>query len=168
MLDQLDLFGFPIDPPPPPATATEPEPPSAILAAAASPHPYPHPFAAMPRPSAAEAFATVSPESLAALAGIVLLDEVPPRVPGAWPCVAVDRAGWNRAMDHRQHLVLRMMAGTLTPGDAEALAALNHIQLQQTDVQHTTGPVLVTASGYDHAANALAGLRCAARENHHG
>lgn len=166
MADQLDLFGA--APAPPVTTAPDPEPPSPILAAAASPHPYPHPFASMPRPSPAQALATVSPESLAALAGIVLLHEVAPRVPGAWPCVAVDRAGWDRAMDHRQHLVLQMIRHTLTPGDAEALAALNHIQTQQTDVQHTTGPVIVTASGYDHAAQALAGLRCAARENADG
>lgn len=166
MADQLDLFGAP---PAPPVTtaAPAPEPPSPILAAAASPHPYPHPFASMPRPSPAQALATVSPESFAALAGIELLHEVPPRVPGTWPCVAVDRAGWDRAMDHRQHLVLQMIRYTLTPGDAEALAALSHVELQRVDWS-PEGPIIITASGYDHAAQALAGLRCAAREHQHG
>lgn len=164
MSDQLDLFGTPPAPTPKPAPPAEDLDPSPILAAAASPHPYPWPHAHMRRPDPTQAYASVSPESLAALAAIVLLDELPPIVPGALPRVAVDREGWRHAMDHRQHLVLRLMDRTLTPGDAEALAALNYVNLQQVDWQ-PTGPMIITAQGYDHIAHALAGLRCAAMEN---
>jgi len=121
----------------------------------------------MRRPDPTQAFASVSTASLAALADIVLLDELPPIVPGALPRVAVDRAGWDRAMRHRQHLVQRLMARTLTPGDAEALAALNYVNLQQVDWQ-PTGPMIITAQGHEHITNALAGLRCAAMENADG
>jgi hypothetical protein len=164
MPSQLDLFGAPA---PAPTPTAPPEPPSPILAAAASPRPYPWPFAHMRRPPTLAAAAGVSAGSIAALAAIELLHELPPIVPGALPRVAVDRAGWDRAMLHRQHLVLQQMNRTLTPGDAEALAALNHINLQQVDWS-PTGPMILTAAGYDHLANALAGLRCAAMENQDG
>jgi len=167
MSDQLDLFGTPPALNPALAPPAEDLDLSPIQAAAASPHPYPWPHAHMRRPDPTQAFASVSAASLAALADIVLLDELPPIVPGAVPRVAVDRAGWHRAMHHRQHLVLRLMARTLTPGDAEALAALNYVNLQQVDWQ-LEGPMIITAEGYEHAANALAGLRCDAMENADG
>jgi hypothetical protein len=66
-------------------------------------------------------------------------------------------------MAHRLHLVQQMLAATLTPGDAEALEALSHVELQRVDWS-PEGPIIITASGYDHAANALAGLRCAAQQ----
>jgi hypothetical protein len=167
MTDQLDLFGTLPAPAPEPAPQAEDLDLSPILAAAASPHPYPWPHAHMRRPDPTEAFASASSESLAALADIALLDELPPIVPGALPRVSVDREGWHRAMLHRQHLVLRLMARTLTPGDAEALAALNYVNVQQVDWQ-PEGPMIITAAGYEHVANALAGLRCAAMEDADG
>jgi hypothetical protein len=163
MADQFDLFAAPAAPPSPPP-APEPSP---LQAAAASAHPYPWPHAHLRAPRSVQPFAGASAESLAALADIVLLDELPPIVPRALPRVAVDRAGWDRAMLHRQHLVLRLMARTLTPGDAEALAALNYVNLQQVDWQ-PEGPMIITAAGYEHVANALAGLRCAAMEDADG
>jgi hypothetical protein len=164
MSDQLDLFGAPPSLNPARAPQAQDLDPSPLLAAAASPHPYPWPHAHMHRPDPTQAFASASSESLAALADIALLDELPPIVPGALPRVSVDREGWHRAMLHRQHLVLRLMARTLTPGDAVALAALNYVNLQQVDWP-PEGPMIITAAGYEHVANALAGLRCAAMEN---
>lgn len=156
MSDQLDLFGAPPAPPPPAAVVPAPRP---LI------HPWPNAHL-RPAPEIL-AIAGASPASLAALADIVLLDELPPAVPGTFPRVAVERAGWDRAMAHRLHLVQQMLAGTLTPGDAEALSALSHVELQRVDWS-PEGPIIVTASGYDHAAQALAGLRCAAREHQDG
>ncbi len=147
-MNQLDLFGAPPAPPPPPAAAPEPWVPNRHL--------YP--------PKPVQRLPGISAESIAALADIVLLDELPPICRGASPRVAVDRAGWERAMAHRLHLTHQQLARTLTPGDAEALAALNYVELQQVDGWNS-GPVIITESGHEHATNALAGLRCAAREN---
>lgn len=156
MSDQLDLFGAAAYPAPPAAAAL------AAPRSAASAYPWPNAHLRAPRPPSPVAGA--SAESLAALASVVLLDELPPIVPGALPRVAVDRAGWDSAMAHRHYLVLRQIHHTLTPGDAEALAALSHIHLQQVE-WHATGPVIITAHGLDHLQNALAGLRCASTEN---
>lgn len=153
MLDQLDLFGASPAPPPAAAVAPAPQPWRPNL------HLYP--------PKPVQRLPGVSPASIAALADIALVDELPPIVPGASPRVAVDRAGWDRAMAHRMHLTHQQLGGTLTPGDAEALAALRYVELQQVDGWNT-GPVIITAHGYDHAANALAGLRCAAQEQADG
>ena len=148
MLDQLDLFGAP------PAASLPPPPP-------AEPwrdniHLYP--------PKPVQRLPGIGADSLAALAAIQLLQELPPICPGAWPRVSVGRDGWESAMEHRMRLTRQQLAGTLTPGDAEALNALRYVELQQVD-GWTTGPVIITAAGYDHLANALAGLRCAAMEN---
>jgi len=149
MPDQLDLFAAT-----PPAAPDPPAAPTFI---------FPATNEAEKANAPSLARAGLGADSLAALAGILLLDELPPVVPGALPRVAVDRAGWDRAMDHRRSLVLRQMAGTITPGDAGALAALSHISLQQVDWS-PTGPMIVTADGYEHLQDALAGLRLAARE----
>ena len=153
MLDQLDLFGAPPPQPPPAAAVQAPEPWRPNI------HLYP--------PKPAQRLPGVSAASIAALADIVLLDELPPVVPGASPRVAVNRAGWDRAMAHRMDLTHRQLGGTITPGDAEALAALRYVELQQVDGWNT-GPVIITANGYEHAANALAGLCCAAQEHQDG
>lgn len=127
--------------------------------------PWPNAHFRPPRP--VHPLAGASAESLAALAAVVLLGEVPPAVPGAFPRVAVDRAGWDRAMAHRDHLVHQQIHGNLTPADAEALAALSYTSLQQVDWS-PTGPMIITAAGYEHIANALGGLRCAAMEDADG
>jgi hypothetical protein len=157
MSDQLDLLAFLAPAPPPPASPPQESPGLAP--------PWPNAHLRPPRP--VHPLAGPSPESLAALADVVMLDELPPVVPGSMPRIAVDRGGWDRAMAHRDHLVRQQIAGTLTPADAEALAALSYVQLQQVDWQ-PTGPMIITAAGYDHAANALAGFRCLAMENADG
>lgn len=153
MTYQFDLFAAP--------PAPRPAPPPAPVA---RPDPYPWPNAHLRPPRRISTIAAPSPESLAAMAAIALIGELPPVVPGAFPRVAVGRDGWDRAMEHRRQLVLRQLAGTIAPGDSEALSALTHIQLQQVDFA-TAGPVIVTASAYEHLADALAGLRCAAQED---
>lgn len=144
-MSQLDLFAAPPAPPPAPAAPPEPWRPN--------PHLYP--------PKPVQRLHGISAESLAALAAIERLAELPPIVRGATPRVEVCRAGWERAMAHRLHLAHQQLAGTISPGDAEALAALRWVELQQVD-GWTTGPVILTEAGHEHAANALAGLRCEA------
>lgn len=157
MSDQLDLLDVLIARPTAPAIAATPEPPQHLQPS------YPWPNAHLRPPRPVNPLAGVSADSLAALAAIVLVDELPPVVPGALPRVAVDREGWHRAMDHRQALTLQQLDRTLTPADAEALAALNYINLQQVDWA-PTGPIIVTAQALEHLQNARAGLRCAAME----
>lgn len=161
MADQFDLFAAP-------APVSTSAPSRAVEKVDTLPHPmpappYPWPNAHLRPPRRICTLAAPSPDSLAALAAVELLGELPPIVPGALPRVAVARAGWDRAMAHRRHLVAQRIARTIAPGDDEALSALSYTELQQVDFA-PTGPVILTADGYEHLANALAGLRCAAME----
>lgn len=142
---QLDLFGAaPAAPPPPPVPAA----PAARIVAP-------------PRPSPAAAFAGVDLSALAAIAGVQLLAEIED------DRIALEPAGWQAAMAERARLVQHQLAGTLTPGNAEALAALQRLQLAQ--VGQTPDGAIVTAHwALEHLHDALAGLRLAATENPDG
>lgn len=156
MVDQLDLFGTAA---PAPATPAPPEPwdPTALIKALQAKSPPIRPLA------------SVSAESLAAMAGVELLREIPegefPGIGTSWPLVAVGRAGWEAAMAHREHLVRQQLAGTITEGDREALAALQHAHLHTRPWLDTPTETALSASAYDHLQQALAGLRCAVMES---
>lgn len=153
MADQLDLFApspSPAPAPPPPAW----NPVAGILALRAPPPPI-------------NPLASVTPASLAAMAAVELLREIPdgefPGVGTSWPLVAVGRHGWNAAMAHRDALVRQQIAGTLTQGDREALAALQHLHLHCRPWLDTPTEAVLSATAFEHLQNALAGLRCAAQ-----
>lgn len=146
---QLDLFG---------AAPAAPLPLSPALAAPAARIVIP------PRPSPAAAFAGVEPATLEILAGVELLAEMPDPL-GTWPRVAVGRAGWEAAMAERARLVERLLAGTLNPGQAEALAALQRLELARTG--EALGGIEIAAFGLEDLQQALAGLRLAATEEPH-
>jgi hypothetical protein len=149
MPDQLDLFGTAAPSPPPPAWDSAANV-KALLA----------------KPPRVRPLASVSADSLAAIAGVEMLREIPegefPETGTSWPLVAVGRAGWEAAMAHREHLVRQQLAGTLTPGDREALAALQHAHLHTRPWLDTPSETALSASAYDHLQQALAGLRWAA------
>lgn len=159
MADQFDLFGAvaapePAPPPATPTTAAGAWVRESLVRANAHLYdpPPPHPYA------------DVSPESLAAMAGVELLREVPDEHPGigtSWPLVAVGRAGWDAAMTRREELTRRQITGTITKGDLEALAALRHLLLHHRPWLDTPAEAVFSACSYDHLQQALAGLRCA-------
>lgn len=151
MSDQLDLFGTAAPAPAPPPPAWDP---TALIKARQA------------RPAPIRPLASVSAESLAAMAGLELLREIPegefPGIGTSWPLVAVGLAGWEAAMAHREHLVRQQIAGTITEGDREALAALQHANLQSRPWLAAASEAVLCAAAYDHLQQALAGLRCAA------
>ena len=157
MLDQLDLFG---------AATPAPAPPPQPWDSAATVK------ALLAKPPPVRPLASVSADSLAAIAGVELLRETPegefPGIGTSWPLVAVGRAGWQAAMAHREHLVRQQLAGTLTDGDREALAALQHALLHERPWLATPAETVLTATAYDHLQQALAGLRWAAMEHADG
>lgn len=145
------------------------------LFAASAPPPPPAPFdaaatlkALLAKPPPVRPLASVSPESIAAMAGVQLLREIPegefPGIGTSWPLVAVGRTGWDAAMAHREHLVRQQIARTITDGDREALAALQHLTLHHRPWLDTPTEAILSACSYDHLQQALAGLRCAAME----
>lgn len=147
MSSQPDLF------------ALAPPPPRAAPAPIAPPIP---PARPVQRPSpAAERLAGLTPASVAAIAGITLLDELD------GDRVALGPVGWKAAMEHRATLVRHQITRSLTPGDAEALAALSRLQIAWQG-QTPAGAIIVAAHDFESLQNALAGLRCAMMEPQDG
>jgi hypothetical protein len=106
------------------------------------------------------AFADIEPATLAILAGVQLLAEIEEGR------IALDRPGWDTAMAERARLVDRQIAGTLSRGQAEALAALQRLQLAQVG-QTPNGAVITPTYALADLHDTIAGLRLAVRETPH-
>lgn len=125
--------------------------------AKAAPAARPAPIVPTPRPTPGARFTGLEPRTLEAMAWVTLAAELEDgRI-----LLAAD--GWQAAMTERARLVQHQIAGTLTPGAGEALAALQRLHLAWAG-EAPGGAVITPAWALADLHDAIAGLRLAPPE----